>query len=98
MELLIIAILRLLDFAKYIIIAEVVMSWLISFKVINVQNKFVGTIWYYLRRMTEPVMKPIRKILPSMGGLDFSPIVVFFGISLLQRLVVWVGLTYLLQV
>lgn len=76
------------EIAKYIIFAEVIMSWLVAFKVLNVENRIVGMIWYYLRRITEPVMKPVRKIIPPMGGMDFSPIIVLIGLSVLQRIVI----------
>ncbi len=83
------------EIAKYIIFAEVIMSWLIAFKVLNAENRIVGMIWHYLRRITEPVMKPVRKILPPMGGMDFSPIVVLIGVSVLQRVVMSVVYAFL---
>lgn len=83
------------EIAKYIIFAEVIMSWLVAFRVLNVDNRIVGMIWYYLRRLTEPMMKPVRKILPPMGGLDFSPIIVLIGLSVLQNILIRAAYTYL---
>ena len=66
----------LLRVASYIIIAQAIISWLIAFNVINTQNDFMRTLLGALDRMTEPLYRPIRKILPDFGGIDFSPLVV----------------------
>ena len=63
------------------------MSWLITFNVINVHNDLVRAIWNALNGITEPALRPIRRVLPNLGGLDVSPIVVFFMIQLLQIVV-----------
>ena len=60
------------------------MSWLISFQVLNVRQQFVAQIWYGLNRILEPMYGPIRRILPSMGGLDLAPLVVLVGIYALR--------------
>ena len=74
-------ILLLLDLARWILIAMIIMSWLISFRVINTNNQFVATVWQALNAITEPMLGPIRRIvnrfLPNMGGLALSPIVLF---------------------
>ena len=80
-------ILLLLQIYFYIIIAEVVISWLIVFDVINIRNPQAANLVRLLRRMTDPVMNPIRKMVPPIGGIDISPLIVIFGIILLQNLV-----------
>ena len=64
------------------------MSWLIAFNVVNTHNEFVRQIWGTLDRMTEPVYRPIRKILPDFGGLDLSPLVVLVGLAIIERVLV----------
>ena len=84
-------ILLLLDLARWILIAMIIMSWLISFNVINTSNQFVATIWRALNAITEPMLGPIRKLinrfLPKMGGLDLSPIVLFVALYFLETLI-----------
>jgi YggT family protein len=66
------------------VIAHVIMSWLISFQVLNVRQQLVGQIWYGLNRLMEPIYGPIRRILPPMGGLDLAPLVVLIGLYALR--------------
>ncbi len=73
--------------AWWIIIVQFIMSWLINFDVINIRNPFVARVWHALNRVTGPVYRPIRRVLPDMGGLDFSPVVVLFGLIALQVVV-----------
>jgi YggT family protein len=68
----------------WIIILQFVMSWLINFNVINRHQPMVQQIWHTLNRITEPVYRPIRRMLPDMGGLDFSPLIVLFALYALQ--------------
>ncbi len=83
---LIVDILRiLLNVVWWIIIVQAIMSWLIAFNVINTHNEFVRQIWGTLDRMTEPLYRPIRKILPDFGGLDLSPLVVLVGLAIFER-------------
>ena len=79
-----IILLMILNFAWWMIIVQAVMSWLISFNVLNIRQPFVYQIWSGLNRVTEPVYRPIRNVLPAMGGLDLTPVVVLIGISALQ--------------
>jgi YggT family protein len=72
--------LLVLDVVWWIIILHVIMSWLISFNVLNRNQPFVWQVWSGLERLLEPVYGPIRRILPSMGGLDLSPIVAIIAI------------------
>jgi YggT family protein len=76
----------LLRVALYIIIIQAILSWLVAFNVINMSNDFVRQIWVALDRMTEPLYRPIRRIMPDFGGLDFSPMVVLLIIIVLQRI------------
>lgn len=75
----------ILDILWFIIIASAIFSWLFAFNVINSSNQFVSNIGEMLYRLTEPLYRPIRKILPNMGGMDLSPIVVLLGIFFLQN-------------
>ena len=87
-------IITILDIYKWIVIAAVIVSWLTAFNVINVHNNFVRSLLRILLALTEPVFRPIRRILPSMGGLDLSPIVVFVLIWFLQYTIRWAAITY----
>ena len=84
-------ILTILDIYFWIVIATVVMSWLVAFNVINGSNPYVRQVGYALRKLTEPVMGPIRRLLPDLGGIDVSPIVVLIGLQFVRYLVVWVA-------
>lgn len=68
----------------YVIFISVIMSWLIAFNVINRHNQFVDMIWRTVNGLTEPLLRPIRNILPSMGGVDISPIVLLIGLNALK--------------
>src|SRR5215468_11109842 len=73
----------------YILIAAAVMSWLIAFNVVNTHNPTVRMIWNFLYQVTEPALRPIRAILPSLGGIDISPIILIIGLMFLERLISW---------
>ncbi|MCB9988657.1 MAG: YggT family protein [Rhodospirillales bacterium] len=76
-----------LDIYVWIIIASVITSWLIAFEVIKVSNPQAANIVRLLGKLTDPVYKPIRKYIPPIGGLDLTPIVVIFGVYVLQYLI-----------
>lgn len=76
---------------SWIIIAQAILSWLVAFNVINTHSDFVRTLLYALDRLTAPLYRPIRKILPDFGGLDFSPLVVLLIIFALQRILAGVA-------
>jgi YggT family protein len=76
-----------LDIYVWVIIASAVLSWLIAFNVINMRNDFVRMIYNGVYQLTEPVLAPIRRRLPNMGGLDISPIVLLLLIFLIQRVI-----------
>ena len=68
----------------YIIVASAVMSWLIAFNVINPYNQFVRSIWQGLNALTEPVLRPIRRWMPDLGGIDISPMVLIIILWFVQ--------------
>ncbi len=74
----------LLDVLWWIIIGQVALSWLIAFNVINTSNQGVRRFLYGLEKFLDPLYRPIRKILPDFGGLDFSPLVLLLAISILS--------------
>lgn len=77
-----------LDIVWFFIIAHVIMSWLINFQVLNLNQQFVAQIWYGLNRILEPIYAPVRRILPNMQGLDLAPLVVLIGVYALRIILV----------
>ena len=77
-----------LDFYKWIVIVNVVLSWLVAFNVINTSNQFVYMVMDFTYRLTEPLYRRIRAFMPNLGGIDLSPIVVLLGVFFVQSLVV----------
>jgi YggT family protein len=77
----------ILQLLVWIIIAQVILSWLVAFNVINTSSNFVRTMLDGLDRLTAPLYRPIRKIMPDFGGIDFSPIVLILAIQIVRRLV-----------
>ena len=75
----------LLDLYGWVLIAAIVFSWLYQFGVVNSRNRAVAAIGDALYRLTEPVLAPVRRFLPNLGGLDLSPLVVFLGIFLVRQ-------------
>ena len=82
------ALMLILDVIWFIMIAHIIMSWLINFDVLNLRQPLVAQVWDGLSRLLEPIYRPIRNVLPNMGGLDLAPLVVFIGIIILQRALV----------
>jgi YggT family protein len=76
----------LLTVVWWIIVMQAILSWLVAFNVINTSNDFVRNFLNALDRLTEPLYRPIRRILPDFGGIDFSPLVVLILLSVLDRL------------
>lgn len=75
-----------LDIFTWLLIASVIFSWLYAFNVINSSNQFVNQIGSFLHQITEPLLRPIRRILPNMGSIDLSPIVLLLGIFFVRTL------------
>lgn len=80
--------LLLLNICFWIIIVQVVLSWLITFEVINIRNPQAANFVRLVDRITAPVYKPLRKLIPPIAGIDITPIILIFGIYLLKSLVV----------
>jgi len=76
-----------LDIYVYLLIAAAILSWLIAFSVVNTRNQAVSMIGDFLFRITEPVLRPIRGMLPNLGGIDVSPVVLILIIVLIQRVI-----------
>jgi YggT family protein len=77
----------LLSVVMWIIVVQAILSWLVAFNVVNTHNDFVRQMLYSLDRITEPLYRPIRRILPDFGALDFSPMVVLLLIYILRNIV-----------
>jgi YggT family protein len=77
-----------LDIYWWILIASAIFSWLYAFNVVNSRNQVVGMIGDFLFRITEPVLRPIRRFLPDLGGIDISPIVVLLIIFFLRQFLI----------
>ena len=73
-----------LDLYVWLLIASAILSWLIAFNVVNTRNQFVAAVAEFLFRITEPLVGPIRRRLPNFGGLDLSPLVLFFVLWIIQ--------------
>ena len=74
----------ILSVAKFFVLAHLIMSWLVSFQVLNLRQPFVYQVWSALNRLLEPLYGPIRRMLPNLGGLDLSPLIVLIGIYALE--------------
>lgn len=81
-------VLAILQIVIFLIIIQAVISWLIAFNVLSVGNPTVRSIWEGLQRLTEPLYRPIRNILPPMQGFDLSPLVLLLIIYFLQQVIV----------
>jgi YggT family protein len=77
----------LLTLYVYILIAAAVLSWLIAFNVVNPRNQFVAMLAEFLYRITEPVLRPIRNLLPNLGGIDISPVIIILIIIFIQSVI-----------
>lgn len=68
----------------WVIIASAIFSWLYAFNVVNPRNQFVGSVGNMLYRLTEPALRPIRRFMPDLGGIDISPIILLLAIYFIQ--------------
>jgi YggT family protein len=82
-------IITIINIYWWLVIATVIISWLLAFNVVNVHNPVVRQIAYVLARLTEPLLEPIRRFLPSISGLDLSPLVLLIGLSFLRYFVLY---------
>lgn len=74
----------IIDVVWFIMIAHIIMSWLISFQVLNPYQPMVNQIWNGLTRLLDPIYAPIRRMLPNTGPLDLAPLVAFIGLIAIQ--------------
>lgn len=88
MQALLEVILMALQLYVYLIVASAILSWLVAFNVVNTRNDFVRTIWNFLDAVTEPALRPIRNILPNLGGVDISPVILILLIIFIQKLII----------
>ena len=77
---------EILNLYWWVIIIGAVLSWLVAFEVINTSNRFVAMALDFTYRLTEPALRPIRRLLPDLGGIDISPVILLLGIMFLQKL------------
>ena len=87
-------ILIVLDLYVWLLIASAILSWLIAFNVVNTRNQFVAAVAEFLYRITEPALAPIRRLMPNLGGLDISPIILILIIILIQKLIAYNVMPY----
>ncbi len=79
----------IIDLYIWILIASAVLSWLVVFNVVNTRNPIVNSIGDFLYRVTEPALRPIRGIMPNLGGIDISPVILIIGLLFLKQLIFW---------
>jgi YggT family protein len=77
-----------LQLYTYLIVASAILSWLVAFNVVNTRNDVVRSIWTFLDAVTEPALRPIRRILPNLGGIDISPVILILLVIFIQKLIV----------
>ena len=77
----------ILSVVFFIMIVHIVMSWLITFQVLNLRQPIVAQIWYGLNNLLEPIYRPIRNVLPNTGGLDLAPLVAFIVVIALRDII-----------
>ena len=73
----------------WLLIASAVLSWLIAFNVENTRNPIVNSVGEFLYRVTEPLLRPIRNLMPNLGGIDVSPVILIIGLLFLRQLIFW---------
>jgi YggT family protein len=72
----------------FIIVIMAVLSWLVAFNVINMRNDFVRSLWYGINALTEPALRPIRRVLPDLGGIDIPPVILILIIMFIRTVVI----------
>jgi YggT family protein len=73
----------------WILIIAAIFSWLVAFNVVNTRNQIVGMVGEFLYRITEPALRPIRNIMPQLGGIDISPVILILLIFLIERIIIY---------
>jgi len=84
---LLLLVVQVIGIYKWILIASVVLSWLVAFNAVNTRNRFVAVAGDFLFRVTEPLLRPIRRVIPAVGGIDISPLILFFILWFIQMLI-----------
>jgi YggT family protein len=77
----------LLGLFEWLLIASVILSWLVAFNVINTRNRVVYLIGDFVERVTAPVLRPIRRVMPNLGGIDLSPMIALIAVWFIQTLI-----------
>ena len=80
-------IVMVVDLYIWVIIGSAVLSWLVAFGVVNTSNRFVYTLGDILHRLTEPALRPIRRVVPDLGGIDISPVILILGLIFIKNVV-----------
>jgi len=75
----------LIDLITWIVIAGAILSWLVAFNVVNTRNPFIHMVVDFLFRVTEPMLRPIRRVLPNLGGIDISPVILLLGLYFVRE-------------
>ncbi len=81
-------VLLVLQMYIWLLIASAVLSWLIAFNVVNTRNQVVAMVADFLYRITEPALRPIRQMMPNLGGIDVSPVILILLVLLLQNVII----------
>ncbi|MGH2341321.1 YggT family protein [Segnochrobactraceae bacterium EtOH-i3] len=81
-------VLLVISLYRWIVILAAIFSWLYAFNVVNPRNQIVSTIGDLLYKLTEPLLRPIQRVIPNLGGIDISPIVLLLGLFLLERVII----------
>ena len=76
-----------LNLYVYVIVASAILSWLIAFNVVNIRNEFVRSLWSMLDNLTTPLLRPIRRMLPNLGAIDISPVILLLIVMLIERII-----------
>jgi YggT family protein len=82
----------IIDIYIWLMIGSAVLSWLVAFNVVNTRNPIVANIGEFLYRVTEPALRPIRSLLPNLGGIDISPVILIILLLFLKQFIFWVYL------
>lgn len=83
----------LIDLYWWVVIASVVLSWLLAFGVVNSSHQFVRSLWQLFYAFTEPLLAPIRRVLPNTGAIDISPLILLIGLSILRHVILSVAVS-----
>ena len=73
-----------IELVTWLVIASAIVSWLVAFNVVNMRNQFIRMVVETLYRLTEPMLRPIRRMLPNLGGVDISPVILILGLMFLR--------------